>query len=116
MKKPNKLKLKTKYLEKNVFYGLQNLNTGWDSPSIYYFSEPEFKTVLDRVEQLELGIYGIEPWDLDHHYFDTKTYEDYSENSTDPNWYNKAFNEFKEAKVKLHYAASYYVPEELLKR
>lgn len=34
--------MKNCYLEKHVYYGLTNLNTGYDVPSIWYFSEEDF--------------------------------------------------------------------------
>jgi len=49
------------FLDKNIFQGLNNLNNGFDSQLIKYFSELEFEIVLKRVEKLGLGIYGIEP-------------------------------------------------------
>lgn len=51
-----------KYLDKNVFHGLSNLNNGFDEEGIKYFSETEFQIVLERVKNLGLGITGIEPW------------------------------------------------------
>jgi hypothetical protein len=107
---------KEEYLKNYIYKGLTNLNNGFDSPSIYYFDEFEFKIVLNRVEKLGLGIFGIEPWGfLDKHYFDTKVYEEYSSSSTDTDWFNKAFKEFCSINEKLMYSASYYIPEELLK-
>ncbi len=42
---------KTEFLLNNLFYGLENLNTGFDTETIYYFSESEFQTVIDRAEK-----------------------------------------------------------------
>jgi len=50
------------YLKTNVFNGLENLNYGFDSESIYYFSESDFEIVLDRFEKSGIAIFGIEPW------------------------------------------------------
>ena len=111
----DEFEIKYKFLEKHVYHGLKNLNTGWDAPSILYFSEDDFRIVLNRVKRLGLGIKGIEPWDMDNHYFDTKVFEEYTTVSTDADWYNKAFIEFIKTGEKLQYSASYYVPEELLK-
>ena len=57
----NKMK-KEKYLNENIFIGLKNLNDGFDAKTIYYFSETDFEIVLNRIDQLGLGIWGIEPW------------------------------------------------------
>ena len=105
------LEIKHKYLKEHVYKGLNNLNTGWDSPYIYYFSEEDFNIILIRVEKLGLGIYGIEPWDMDNHYYDVKGHEDYGTTPSDPIWYRKAFEEFKTSGEKLKYAASYSIPD-----
>ena len=102
------------YLKNKVFNGLENLNDGFDSESIYYFSESDFEIVLDRVEKNGLGIYGIEPW-IDGDFYGVLIVEDFNTVATDPKWYRKAFKEFKESKKKLLYAASYEVPKKLLK-
>ncbi len=102
------------YLKANVFNGLENLNDGFDSESIYYFSESDFEIVLDRVEKNGLGIYGIEPW-IDGDFYGVLIVEDFNTVATDPKWYRKAFTEFKASGKELLYAASYEVPKKLLK-
>ncbi len=104
---------KLEYLKNNVFNGLENLNDGFDSESIYYFSESEFEIVLDRVEKNGIGIYGIEPW-INRTYYDVLGFEDFKTVATDPKWYRKAFAEFKKSGKELMYAASYEVPKKLL--
>jgi len=47
-------------LWEKVFAGLGNLNTGFDSPLIYHVSPSDFDTVIDRCEQLQVIICGIE--------------------------------------------------------
>jgi hypothetical protein len=102
------------YLKAKVFNGLENMNDGFDSESIYYFSESDFEIVLDRVEKNGLGIYGIEPW-IDGDFYGVMIVEDFNTAATDPKWYRKAFTEFKASGKKLLYAASYEVPKKLLK-
>jgi hypothetical protein len=97
---------KFEYLQKNVFHGLENLNNGFDSERIFYFSEFDFQTVINRVEKLKIGILGIEPW-LNDKFYDVKTYGEYNLSPKDPKWYKKAFEEFKEEKKNLKYAATY---------
>lgn len=80
----NRLIIKLKYLDKHIFYGLENLNDGFDAPSIKYFSEPDFGVVLKRIKDLGLGITGIEPW-KDGEYYDAVTYETVTDEPTDPN-------------------------------
>ena len=53
---------KEAYLEEFIFKGLTNLNDGFDAESIKYFSQQDFETILNRIEEYGLGIYGIEPW------------------------------------------------------
>ena len=105
---------KAAYLEREVFAHLKNLNDGFDSPSIKYFSEQDFQRVLERVKGLGLGIYGIEPF-LNGEYFGVAVYEEYGMSSTDPNWYMSAFEHFKNSGEELQYSASYDVPEQLLR-
>src|SRR5690606_22829953 len=88
------------YLKSNIFYGLKNLNNGFDSESIYYFSESDFEIVLDRVEKNGLGIYGIEPW-LNDDFYGVMVFEEFDTVATDPNWYRKAFSEYKKSGKKL---------------
>ena len=67
---------KYQFLVENVYFGLQNLNDGFDSEFIYYFEESSFETVLDRVETLGIVITGLEPW-LKVEYYDVQVREDY---------------------------------------
>lgn len=100
---------KNKFLDDKVFYGLSNLNNGCDSPSIKYFSSKDFELVLDRVEKLNIGIYGIEPW-YNGEFYDVVTCEEFGKDPTDASWYGLAFNQFKSTNLDLQYAASYYIP------
>ena len=92
-----------------------NLNDGFDAPSISYFSENQFQTVLERVKEKGLGICGIEPWfkpegSENFEYYDVDTFENYNTYPQDPNWYFTAFEKFKKLKLNLQYSASFYVP------
>jgi len=101
------------YLKTNVFNGLENLNDGFDTESIYYFSESDFEIVLDRVEKNGISIFGIEPW-LNGDFYDVLSFEDCKTGANDPKWYRKAFSEFKNRGKNLMYSASYKVPKKLL--
>ena len=95
------------FFQEHIYKGLKNLNTGFDSSSIYYFSAEDFKIVLERAEKLELSIYGIEPW-KDNDYYDCLVCEDYKMHASNPEWYNAAFTEFLNRNEEgLMYAASY---------
>ena len=100
------------YLKTNVFNGLENLNDGFDSESIYYFSESDFEIVLDRVKKNGIAIFGIKPW-LNGDFYDVLSFEDYKTVANDSKWYRKAFSEFKSRKKNLMYSASYQVPKEM---
>lgn len=99
------LKKEFEFLKANVFNGLKNLNDGFDSASIYYFSESDFEIVLERIEKNEILILGIEPW-LKGNFYDVLSYEDYKTLANDPKWYKKAFTEFKQRGKNLMYSAS----------
>ncbi len=43
--------MKAAFLDKHIFHGLKNLNTGFDADSIKYFSEDDFQIVLKRIEK-----------------------------------------------------------------
>ena len=101
---------KDAFLEKHIFIGLKNLNDGFDAESIRYFSEADFRIVLQRIEKFGFGIYGIEPW-KNGSFFDVYGYDDYSKKPTDPEWYHSAFNDFIATGEELLYAASYYIPQ-----
>jgi hypothetical protein len=104
---------KREFLEQYIFAGLQNLNDGFDSEVIWYFSEAEFATVLDRVEKFGLGIMGIEPW-LDGEYYSVLVAEDFKAHPEDARWYRKAFQQFRKKGKPLQYAASYAIPEDYM--
>ncbi len=103
--------MKAAYLNKHIFHGLKNLNTGFDADSIKYFSEDDFQIVLERVEKHQIGITGIEPW-KNGEFYDVLTYEDFDCDPTDPKWYNEAFKKFKG--LDLQFSATYDISENLL--
>jgi hypothetical protein len=105
--------LKRKFLEKYVFYDLQNLNDGFDSHFIYYFTESEFKIVLNRIQDMGLGIYGLEPW-KGGEFFWVETYEEVTTDPKDSNWYFESFERFKNMDNNLQFSATYQVPDHVL--
>jgi hypothetical protein len=104
---------KEEFLKTKIFFGLKNLNDGFDSESIYYFSESDFNIVLNRVEKHGIGIYGIEPW-LNGDFYNVRVHEQLNAEPNDPNWYREAFSEFKKSGKNLHYSATYEIPNELI--
>ena len=103
---------KDAYLEKHVFYGLTNLNDGFDNPTIKYFSEKDFEMVLERVKSLGLGIYGIDTFE-DKCYYACDVFECHTSDPTDFSWYMNCFDNFKRRGDNIVYAASYHIPENL---
>ena len=101
---------KERFLDEFIFIGLHNLNNGFDSKSIKYFSASDFKIVLNRVEKLKLGIYGIEPW-LNGEMFDVYGFDDFAKEPTDSTWYKKAFELFINRNPNLLYSGSFFVPQ-----
>ena len=79
------------FMNKHVFAGLTILTHAIDSPSIEYFSESDFEIVLQRVKKLGIGIFGIEPWN-DEGFYGVEVCD---VDPTDPSWYEKAFQDFK---------------------
>jgi hypothetical protein len=100
---------KDSILDEKVFYGLTNLNTGFDVQTIKYFSESDFEIVLQRVKRLGLGVTGIEPF-KDGKFYGVEVYEEFTDDSTDPNWYMDSFKRFRKTGETLQYSATYYVP------
>ena len=101
------------FLKTHIFNSLINLNDGFDSETIFYFSAEDFEIVLNRVEAKGLMIYGIKPW-LNSEFCDVLVYEDYNTEASDPVWYRNAFEVFKNRQKGLLYSASYAVPYKLL--
>lgn len=103
------------FLDKYVFYDLEDLNDGFDSPSIKYFSKDDFEKILDRAEFYRLKIFGIEPWP-DRQFFNVRVYEEYDTSADNPEWYRDAYDRFLEEGVTSYFSATYGVPENLLKK
>ena len=101
------------FLEQYIFFDLKDLNDGFDSAKIKYFSKEDFEKVLDRAELYGIKIFGIEPWP-DKRFFDVKIYEEYNTSADDPKWYRTAYQEFLTEGVSSYFSASYGVPEGLL--
>lgn len=106
---------KSEFLVQNIFKDLKNLNDGYNTEAIHYFSESDFETVLERIKYYGIGIYAIEPWQNGELY-DVAGHEDYNKKATDSRWYKNAFIDFKKRQADLHYAATYKVSSKLLNK
>jgi hypothetical protein len=49
-----------RFLREVVYAGLNDMNTGFDSPLIGHFSPADFLVVIDRCEPLHVHVIGIE--------------------------------------------------------
>ena len=109
-------KAKSAFLDRCIFFGLNDINSAFDAPSVKYFSEVEFEIVLRRVNESGLGISGLEPW-KDNEYYDCRTFEEFGDAPADPNWYMNVFDMFKiKGDPSLQLSASYVVTDELLEQ
>ncbi len=104
---------KLQFLDQHVFYGLTDLNDGFDAPEAQYFGASDFAVVLKRVQYFGLGIYGIEPWP-DGEFGDVLVCEQFSMDPADPLWYRAAFDQFLNDRIDSHFSATYDVQEALL--
>ncbi|MFT4697836.1 MAG: hypothetical protein ACI9SJ_000967 [Flavobacteriaceae bacterium] len=105
----------SEYLKQHIFTELKNLNDGFDDDSLFYFSETDFGTLLQRCEHSGIGIYNISSW-LDGKTFKVSSHEDVNKKATDPRWYNKTFKTLRMSQEGLLFSASYKVSSKLLAR
>tara|TARA_R110000868_G_scaffold32166_8_gene117232 strand:- start:65 stop:391 length:327 start_codon:yes stop_codon:yes gene_type:complete len=103
------------FLEKNVFGDFTNLNENFEENSIHYFSEQDFEVVLQKAEYYGIGVYSIEAFSKGVSY-GISNHESHHKKATDPNWYKKAFLNFKKGEAGLVYAGAYKVSNKLLAR
>jgi hypothetical protein len=101
------------FLKNEILFGLRNENTGYDVASISYFSENNFRIILNRIKQEKVGLFGIEPW-LNGEFFDVITFTKFNTVPDDPIWYETAFANFCTLKLDLAYSASFYIPTDRL--
>lgn len=101
------------FLDTYIFHGLTDLNDGFDTAGIRYFTEEEFHIVLERIEFFRCGIYGIEPF-IDGGFYSVEVHECHGDDPSDPSWYWRVFNEFAKEQDGLQYSASYFIPDRLL--
>jgi hypothetical protein len=104
---------KNAFLEAKIFQELENQHKGIKDKSIHYFSEEDFKKVLERAEYFGLGIYKIQAWRKKKP-FDSLVHEDYNKKSTHPKWYKNAFIDLKKREKDMLFSADYRVSKKLL--
>lgn len=99
------------FLDKFIFYDLENLNDGFDHPSIKFFNEYDFEFVMDRAEDYNLTILGIECW-VQKQYKTVKYMEDYEGMR---NWHRQGYKDLRKEGYRCYFAATYDIPEPLLR-
>lgn len=78
------------FLEFNIFQNLENFNTGADAPGIHHLKASDFQILMDRAEDLDVTILGIECWMRNRKAY-TLFIEDYIRI---PHWHRLAFKMF----------------------
>ena len=101
-----------KFLEDFIFNGLKNLNEGVDASTIYHFSEEDFETVLERIEEYDIEIFGIECW-TKNKIRTVKYEEDYS---AVKHWHRIAYKELRRQRIPCTFSATYDIPPGILKK
>jgi hypothetical protein len=101
-----------KFLKENLYYGLTDLNYGFDNPKIWYFNKEDFEILLDRVEKLKIGIRGIECCP-NGRFAAVKVHELYGLSPFDPKWYRTAFQELLDDGFGDYFSVSFIIPENI---
>lgn len=97
------------FLEMNIFYGLKDVNGGCDADSMCHFSAEDFKTIMDRAEDLNVRILGIECWEHEEEKY-TAYYEDYKMKG----WHRNAYENLMKDHSPCIFTATFEVPEAYL--
>ncbi len=103
------------FLNENIFTDLKNVNDGFDTDTILYFTENDFDKALTQIEYYGIGIYEIKTF-FEGKEFEIQNHEQYKKKVTDPKWYKKAFLTLKTRQPGLYYSATYKVSKKLLER
>ena len=102
---------KLEYLEKNLFYELVNLNTGFDNLNLRFFSATDFLIVMKRCKGLGIGIYGMESWSMHKKVLiGAKYYEQFKTYPYDGKWYFNAYNQLLDNEKEIMFTATNYIP------
>lgn len=99
------------FLEKFIFYDLEDRNDGFDKPNFKYFDEEDFETVMSRAEEAGLVMLGIECW-VQKKIKTTKYMEDYDEAD---DWHRQAYKDLRREGFSCLFSATYDIPPQLLR-
>ncbi len=94
------------FLHMNIFYGLKDMNGGCDAEGMCHFSAKDFKTVMQRAEEHNVRILGIECWEKEEEKH-TAYYEDYKSDL----WHREAYNMLLKDHSPCIFTASFDVPD-----
>ncbi len=108
-----RLKKLDEYFDQNVFFGLTNLNDGFDLDPMKYFSRKEFEIVLRRVQALGFGVYEINTW-KNGSFCWSSSYISYAVDTPDSGWFWECIEELQNQYGTLLYGATYHVPEKFM--
>ncbi len=103
------------FLATHVFNNLKNHNAGFEDLALYYSSEIDFASVLERVAHYGIGVYEIMTF-LNGKPFETVTHEAFKKKITDAKWYKRAYLDLKNKQPGLLYCARFKVSSKLLAR
>lgn len=95
------------YLDKNVYKGLNCLGPGAGSPANKFFSEPDFRVMLERIDTLGIGVLGMHTH-LEGIY-GMELFEWRNHEMTNREWIPFAFNRLRERGKGLHYMAVLHI-------
>lgn len=102
---------KIRFIKLFIEFGFKDHNTGFDVKGISYFSLEDFYKILDRCKEMDVGIFGIEPWP-NGEYGDCRTMEEYNASSRDSRWWHQAIDEMIGKGIDHNFSCSYDIPEE----
>ena len=104
------------FTKDNLFESLTDLNTGFDVSSIKHFDEVDFRIIMNRCNDNQIQIYGIESFTKDGGFIDCIVQEMYDLDEQNPDydaWFLRAFDEFsdkmKSIDTEAIYSASYSI-------
>lgn len=98
------------FLELNIFDGIPNQNGGHDNDTMWHFSADDFKKVMERAEEYNVKILGIECWEKEDVKY-TKFHEDYDRKD----WHRNAYEQLMHDHSPCVFAATFEVPYIYLK-
>jgi hypothetical protein len=101
------------FLEKGVYAGLENINTGFDAVGVFHFSPTDFGKVIDRCERLEVHPGGIEVFTTDGGFIECVFAMDDGSPDESFDWARRLTQKYWEV-PNISMSATFHVPDSLL--